>query len=39
MAALVRQRATGVRVTVARYLNDEVWRKEAQKTLDKLPPD
>ncbi|WP_136624798.1 HEAT repeat domain-containing protein [Mycobacterium attenuatum] len=41
MAALVRQRATGVREEVAKYLNDEheYWRKEAQKTLDKLPPD
>ncbi|WP_208649038.1 hypothetical protein, partial [Mycobacterium innocens] len=41
MAALVRQRATGVREEVAKYLNDEheVWRKEAQKTFDKLPPE
>lgn len=41
MAALVRQRATGVREAVAKYLDDEDegWRKEAQKTLDKLPED
>lgn len=41
MAALVRQRATGVRDAVAVYLDDEheAWRKEARKTLDKLPPD
>ncbi|OBA61218.1 hypothetical protein A5647_11520 [Mycobacterium sp. 1100029.7] len=41
MAALVRQKATGVRDAVAVYLDDEheVWRKEARKTLDKLPQD
>jgi hypothetical protein len=39
MAALVRQRATGVRQAVAKYLDDEVWRKQVQKMLDKLPPD
>ncbi|WP_125224982.1 hypothetical protein [Mycolicibacter sinensis] len=39
MAALVRQRATGVREAVAVYLDDEheVWRKLAAKTLAKLP--
>lgn len=39
MSALVRQKATGVRDAVAVYLDDEheVWRKEARKTLDKLP--
>jgi hypothetical protein len=39
MRALVRQKATGVRADVAKYLDDEheVFRKEAQKTLDKLP--
>lgn len=39
MAALVRQRATGVRDAVARYLDDEheVFRNEAAKTLAKLP--
>jgi hypothetical protein len=41
MAALVRQKAKGVRDAVAVYLDDEheVWRKEARKTLDKLPED
>ncbi|MEZ0349206.1 hypothetical protein [Mycobacterium sp. pR1184] len=41
MRALVRQKATGVRDAVAAYLDDEheVFRKEAQKTLDKLPED
>jgi len=41
MRALVRQKATGVRADVAKYLDDEheVFRKEAQKTLDKLPAD
>jgi hypothetical protein len=41
MRALVRQKATGVRDAVAVYLDDEheVWRKEARKTLDKLPAD
>lgn len=41
MRALVRQRATGVRDAVAKYLDDEheVFRKEARKTLDKLPED
>jgi hypothetical protein len=39
MAALVRQRATGVRAAVAKYLDDEVWRKQTQKMLDKLPAD
>jgi hypothetical protein len=41
MSALVRQKATGVRDAVAVYLDDEheVWRKEARKTLDKLPAD
>ncbi|MEM6105153.1 hypothetical protein AAHS21_02650 [Mycobacterium sp. 050272] len=41
MAALVRQKATGVRGPVAVYLDDEheVWRKKARKTLDKLPDD
>jgi hypothetical protein len=41
MAALVRQKAKGVRDAVAVYLDDEheVWRKEARKTLDKLPQD
>jgi hypothetical protein len=41
MRALVQQRATGVRDAVARYLDNEhaVFRKEAQKTLDKLPDD
>ncbi|CQD04801.1 hypothetical protein BN1232_00773 [Mycobacterium lentiflavum] len=41
MAALVRQKATGVRDAVAVYLDDEheVWRKEARRTLDKLPKD
>jgi hypothetical protein len=39
MRALVRQRATGVRDAVAEYLDNEheVFRKEARKTLDKLP--
>ncbi|GAA4534777.1 hypothetical protein GCM10023161_07290 [Mycobacterium paraffinicum] len=39
MRALVRQRATGVRDAVAEYLDDEheIFRKEARKTLDKLP--
>ncbi|VBA32256.1 hypothetical protein LAUMK4_05706 [Mycobacterium persicum] len=41
MKALVRQRATGVRDAVAKYLDDEheVFHKEARKTLDKLPED
>jgi hypothetical protein len=41
MRALVQQRATGVRDAVAKYLDNEheVFRKEAQKTLDKLPKD
>jgi hypothetical protein len=41
MRALVRQKATGVRDAVAEYLDNEheVWRKEARKTLDKLPED
>lgn len=41
MRVLVRQKATGVRHDVAKYLDDEheVFRKEAQKTLDKLPAD
>jgi hypothetical protein len=41
MAALVRQKATGVREAVAVYLDSEhaVFRKEARKTLDKLPED
>jgi hypothetical protein len=41
MRALVRQKATGVREAVAEYLDDEheVFRKEARKTLDKLPED
>ncbi|WP_155764548.1 hypothetical protein [Mycobacterium intracellulare] len=41
MRALVRQKASGVRDAVAAYLNDEheVFRKEARKTLDKLPDD
>lgn len=41
MAALVRQKATGVRDPVAVYLDDEheVWRKKARKTLDRLPDD
>jgi hypothetical protein len=41
MRALVRQKATGVRADVAKYLDNEheVFRKEAQKTLDKLPAD
>jgi hypothetical protein len=41
MSALVRQKATGVRDAVAVYLDDEdeAWRKEARKTLDKLPAD
>jgi hypothetical protein len=41
MRALVQQRATGVRDAVAKYLDNEheVFRKEAAKTLDKLPPD
>jgi hypothetical protein len=41
MRALVRQKATGVRADVATYLDDEheVFRKEARKTLDKLPAD
>ncbi len=41
MSALVRQKATGVRDSVAVYLDDEheVWRMEARKTLDKLPED
>lgn len=41
MKALVRQRATGVRDAVAKYLDDEheIFRKEARKTLDKLPED
>lgn len=41
MRALVRQKATKVRDAVAAYLNDEheVFRKEARKTLDKLPAD
>ncbi|OBA61219.1 hypothetical protein A5647_11525 [Mycobacterium sp. 1100029.7] len=39
MSALVRQKATGVRDAVAKYLDNEheVFRKEARKTLDKLP--
>jgi hypothetical protein len=39
MRALPQQRATGVRDAVARYLDDEheVFRKEAAKTLAKLP--
>ncbi|OMC42540.1 hypothetical protein A5745_21550 [Mycobacterium sp. IS-2888] len=39
MRALVRQKATGVRDAVAVYLDNEheVFRKEARKTLDKLP--
>lgn len=39
MRALVRQKATGVRDAVAEYLDNEhkVFRKEARKTLDKLP--
>lgn len=41
MRALVRQKASGVRDAVATYLNDEheIFRKEARKTLDKLPDD
>ncbi|MCA2319860.1 hypothetical protein [Mycobacterium intracellulare] len=41
MRALVRQKASGVRDAVAAYLDDEheVFRKEARKTLDKLPDD
>lgn len=41
MRALVRQKASGVRDAVAKYLNDEheIFRKEARKTLDKLPED
>jgi hypothetical protein len=41
MRALVRQKATGVRDAVAEYLDNEheVFRKEARKTLDKLPED
>ena len=41
MRALVRQKATGVRDAVAVYLDNEheVFRKEARKTLDKLPAD
>ncbi|OMC42542.1 hypothetical protein A5745_21540 [Mycobacterium sp. IS-2888] len=41
MRALVRQKATGVRDAVAVYLDNEheVFRKEARKTLDKLPED
>jgi hypothetical protein len=41
MRALVRQKATGVREAVAVYLDNEhaVFRKEARKTLDKLPED
>jgi hypothetical protein len=41
MRALVQQRATGVREAVAKYLDDEheVFRKEAAKTLGKLPED
>jgi hypothetical protein len=41
MRALVQQRAVGVREAVAAYLQDEheVFRKEAAKALDKLPPD
>jgi hypothetical protein len=41
MRTLVRQKATGVRDDVAKYLENEheVFRKEAQKTLDKLPAD
>jgi hypothetical protein len=41
MRALVQQRATGVREAVAKYLDDEheVFRKEAAKTLGKLPKD
>jgi hypothetical protein len=41
MRALVRQKATGVRDAVAEYLHNEhaVFRKEARKTLDKLPED
>jgi hypothetical protein len=39
MAALVQQRATGVREAVAKYLDDEDWRKQTQKMLDKLPDD
>lgn len=41
MKALVRQRATGVRDAVAEYLDNEheIFRKEARKTLDKLPED
>ncbi|WAJ45807.1 hypothetical protein OK015_04705 [Mycobacterium sp. Aquia_216] len=41
MRALVRQKATGVRDAVAVYLDKEheVFRKEARKTLDKLPED
>ncbi len=41
MRALVQQRATGVREAVAEYLDNEheVFRKEARKTLDKLPKD
>jgi hypothetical protein len=41
MRALVRQKATGVRDAVAAYLDNEheVFRKEARKTLDKLPED
>jgi hypothetical protein len=41
MRTLLRQKATGVRADVAKYLDNEheVFRKEAQKTLDKLPAD
>lgn len=41
MKALVRQRATGVRDAVAKYLDDEhqIFCTEARKTLDKLPKD
>jgi hypothetical protein len=39
MAALVRQRATGVRDAVGKYLDDDAWRKRTQKMLDKLPDD
>ncbi|OBA61217.1 hypothetical protein A5647_11515 [Mycobacterium sp. 1100029.7] len=41
MRALVQQQATGVRDAVAEYLDNEheVFRKEARKTLDKLPAD
>lgn len=41
MRALVRQKASGVRDAVAKYLDDEheIFRKEARKTLDKLPED